>query len=528
MLSKGLLPLVDFPGQGTGWKSRCLRCDSIVSPHFSTIVNSVKHGLDRACSVCGARKAQQARRETYFQKLPGLLGARNFRVAGIYQDAKTPTAFACTICDLETKTTADSILRGGKTCKCQKRPRQPISKHFPELARELHQDLNGPLTPDLIGTGMRAKVWWKCPEAGHIHDASPANRVQGKKCRYCAGIAAYPGDTDLATTHPELCLELAGSQPELVSARTLKSGSNTVANWVCKKNPQHIYPASPYERISRGAGCSFCAGKRVLIGDNDLISTNPEVAAEWDYERNFPQRPEFFTSGSNKHFHWRCSWNPAHSWAAPIASRTKGHGCNQCARVQLGRNDLETKAKSDEVRGHLLVEWDYDKNSKNPSEVAFSDNDDYWWKCGSQKHAPYLAQCSNRWFSLTGCPTCSPSAYSTAKPGKFYFLSNAELNSLKVGITNVSAKTDRLKRFLAHGWSLQMQLEDDGLLVKRLEQRMLYIIREEWKLPPHLQQSQMKKMGGATETFSSDFATLAEIKSLIEFEFRLLKEAALE
>jgi hypothetical protein len=37
MLAVGVEPLVPYPGATTGWKSRCLACNRIVAPHYSSI-----------------------------------------------------------------------------------------------------------------------------------------------------------------------------------------------------------------------------------------------------------------------------------------------------------------------------------------------------------------------------------------------------------------------------------------------------------------------------------------------------------
>ena len=49
------------------------------------------------------------------------------------------------------------------------------------------------------------------------------------------------------------------------------------------------------------SGCSFCGGKRVLAGFNDLNSKFPEIAKEadgWD--------PKTVAASSNKKFAWHC------------------------------------------------------------------------------------------------------------------------------------------------------------------------------------------------------------------------------
>jgi hypothetical protein len=283
---------------------------------------------------------------------------------------------------------------------------------------------------------------------------------------------------------------------------------------------------SPYDRITNGSKCSICSGKRVLSGDNDLASNFPEIAAEWDYTENFPVTPEEVTAHSNKRFTWICSWNSAHTWVASPNTRVKGHGCQLCSFVKVGVNDLKTKALADPLRAHLVIEWAKDLNEKSIDEVAYTANDEFWWNCGKGIHEPYLAKNSNRFLNLTGCPSCSPAAYSTTKPGRFYFLHNQELGAMKFGITNVSAKTDRIRKFASKGWTIVLTIDrDSGLLIKRLEKRMLFIVREIWQLPIQVSPIDMFGMGGATETFSDSHLDTMAISSLIRLEISELESA---
>ncbi|MEI7527073.1 MAG: zinc-ribbon domain-containing protein, partial [Mariniphaga sp.] len=43
-----------------------------------------------------------------------------------------------------------------------------------------------------------------------------------------------------------------------------------------------------------------------------LLTTNPDVANEWDYEKNMPLTPDLFSKGSNQILWWKCHKN--HSW----------------------------------------------------------------------------------------------------------------------------------------------------------------------------------------------------------------------
>ena len=58
----------------------------------------------------------------------------------------------------------------------------------PKIAAEWHPTLNGALTPQMVSTGSRKKVWWECAY-GHVWKAAIYPRTGRKKCGcpVCAG-----------------------------------------------------------------------------------------------------------------------------------------------------------------------------------------------------------------------------------------------------------------------------------------------------------------------------------------------------
>ena len=170
--------------------------------------------------------------------------------------------------------------------------------------------------------------------------------------------------------------------------------------WKCKKCG-YEYQTSPNHR-SNGGGCPVCAGKKALVGYNDLKTLCPDVAEEWNYEKNYPLLPEQFVKRSNKIVWWKCL-KYGHEWKTKITERTREDqqtGCPYCAnkKVLTGFNDLAT------THPHLLNQWDYELNDLKPTEITYGCKKEAHWICDI---------CGNKWkayvysrASGTGCPVC--------------------------------------------------------------------------------------------------------------------------
>ena len=98
---------------------------------------------------------------------------------------------------------------------------------------------------------------------------------------------------------------------------------------------------------------------KLEIGKNDLASQRPDVAKDWDYEKNYPLTPMDVAVMSHKEVWWYCSNGQSHSYKAGVQYRTlsKIYGCPYCSshRLLKGFNDLQTK------RPDIAKEWDYEK-----------------------------------------------------------------------------------------------------------------------------------------------------------------------
>ena len=85
--------------------------------------------------------------------------------------------------------------------------------------------------------------------------------------------------------------------------------------------------------ILRSCSCPCCTNRVAVKGINDLATTHPDIAAEWDYERNGELKPTDVVAGSSKRVWWRCP--EGHEWQAIIYRRKAGGGnCPVCGKVK--------------------------------------------------------------------------------------------------------------------------------------------------------------------------------------------------
>ena len=271
----------------------------------------------------------------------------------------------------------------------------------PELAEQWDYEKNGDLKPDEVVALSSRKIWWKC-EKGHSWQATPNQRVK-TNCPYCSNHKVLAGFNDFATTCPKEAsqwdYEKNGDKLPIHYTR----GSETKVWWKCEKG--HSWRARIAER-GRGQGCPICSNQKVLVGYNDLASTNPELIKEWDYSNNSVS-PQDITSGSNKRVWWICE-KCGHSWKSIVSTRVKGYGCPKCGaeRSTIGR--LKTMAKNNGLFKRfpdLIKEWDFEKNKHiDITLLAASSNKFAWWKC--EKGHSYRTRICSRTLHGVGCPYC--------------------------------------------------------------------------------------------------------------------------
>ncbi len=408
--------------------------------------------------------------------------------------------------------------------------------------------------PTTVVIFSNKKMNWKCVE-GHIWISTVASRSSGSGCPVCLGMKVQQGYNDLATTDPELAAQADGWDPT-----TLTEFSNKRVQWKCKLG--HSWKTSVANR-SNGNGCPICVNRKILVGYNDLATTNPELAAQadgWDptsvvvfsnksvqwkcelghtwktgvYNRSFGSGcpmcsgrvtmsgfndlatvnpklaaqadgwdPRKVSPSNGKKLKWKCAKN--HTWSATVSSRAQGSGCPQCSGyvVITGETDLATV---NPVLAAQADGWD-------PREVTPSSGKKLRWKC-DEGHA-WFSTVANRTIGR-GCPTCAFTGFDPNKDGWLYFIDHDDLDMLQVGISNFPDA--RLGQHLTRGWEvLEVRGPMDGHLTQRLETAILQAVERRGAVLGH--KAGIEKFDGYSEAWTKDSLQVTGFKQLLDWVY---------
>ena len=237
----------------------------------------------------------------------------------------------------------------------------------PELCKEWHPTLNGDLKPEDFTAGSIKEIYWLLPyddpKTGKHFDfvwkVSICNRVKGHGCPYLSNRKIWKGYNDLLTTHPKIAAEWDYEKNYPLTPKQVTAGSGKKVWWLLPyddpKTGKHFdfsWEAQICTRTKDNEKCPYLSNQKVYSGYNDLLTTHPKIAAEWDYEKNYPLTPKDVMAGSNKKYYWKCKYN--HVWKTDIAHRTISlRGCPYCASSKtekfmynfLNNNNIEFEAE---------------------------------------------------------------------------------------------------------------------------------------------------------------------------------------
>jgi len=347
--------------------------------------------------------------------------------------------------------------------------------------------------PQTVVAGTPNKKSWIC-ERGHRWEIGVhARSIKGTGCPFCSGRHAIVGETDIATSHPEIAEQLVDIDP-----KTIKAGTNKKVKWKCERG--HQWSASPSSRTGLKTGCPVCSGHLVLAGFNDLATTHPEIAQQargWD--------PKTISYGNDQKKLWECE--SGHQWKAqPYSRTTNGAGCPVCSghQVLTGFNDLATTHPE---LASEAVGW-------NPKTIGQGSVKKLRWRC-AEGHE-WETRVTARTYMLSGCPSCTKYGFDPNLDGWLYFLEHDEWGLFQIGISNYPDR--RIDRHKKSGWSaITVRGPMNGDLAQNLETAILHAIEKRGAQLAH--KTDIMQFDGWSEAWTKASLPVTSIKQLLEWVY---------
>lgn len=138
------------------------------------------------------------------------------------------------------------------------------------------------------------------------------------------------GVNDLESQFPEVAEYWDFDKNGGKKASDVFAHANHYADWKCKKCG-YTWKAKIANRVRPGkGGCPACSGKVLAPGINDLATTHPELAKEWDYEKNHLVTPKDVMHGTATEYWWICPFGHESYLKSPNKRTSQHSGCPIC------------------------------------------------------------------------------------------------------------------------------------------------------------------------------------------------------
>ena len=280
---------------------------------------------------------------------------------------------------------------------------------FPNLLAEWDWEKNNELglDPYKLTYGSQTFAHWKCLAHQHTWYARISNRGRkGLNCPYCSGQRVLEGYNDFASVCSELLKEWDYEKNDTIGIypNQITRGSSKKVWWKCGQGHSWQNTVNARTNVSSSRDCPYCAGYYAVKGVNDLVTTNPELLKEWDYEKNTDIDITDMKAGSNRMVWWKCL-DCGYSYKGKINIRVYSgkQFCPLCHNkvVVVGKNDLFTQYPE------LKQEWDYEKNiGLDPTTLHGGSHKKVWWKCKTC-HGSWETHVDAHATQEYGCPYCA-------------------------------------------------------------------------------------------------------------------------
>lgn len=253
---------------------------------------------------------------------------------------------------------------------------------------------NAPLKPEMVTPFSDKIVSWICPNNPKHRWKNTVKSVSlGYGCRKCSPRKLYSTEEWI-----EAAIKVHGNKYQYHLVNFIDA--TTDVEIICPKHG--LFTQKPIEHLS-GKGCKYCA-HQAFHHLESLAVLYPDIAAEWDYEKNKETgiTPNDIGIDSKQEFWWHCDKGCDHSFKATISYRVhRKSGCAVCHGKQI-----VYERSFGFLYPKLAEEW-CAENDKTPFEVSPGSEYEALWKCSNPNHEPYRCMVINRTKNNVGCIYCS-------------------------------------------------------------------------------------------------------------------------
>ncbi|AYV77267.1 MAG: hypothetical protein Barrevirus25_10, partial [Barrevirus sp.] len=224
----------------------------------------------------------------------------------------------------------------------------------PDLIEQWDYDKNEGIDPRTLSVSSNKMVAWTCPNTCSDdckHEWS--TRIKARTglttltgCPYCAksGLVCCHRKS-LKYLYPELMKQWHKKKNKGIDPSKLKQSSNISVHWLCTEavcGCPHEWECQISQRtsINDPTGCpGCCPTPKLLCIHTSLQHTHPELAKEWNMEKNGELTSSQVSHGSAIKVWWSCKDNCEHQWKAEINGRARTNlpsGCPFCKNKTEG------------------------------------------------------------------------------------------------------------------------------------------------------------------------------------------------
>lgn len=345
-----------------------------------------------------------------------------------------------------------------------------------------------------------ARARWRCRCTGCDRIVTPtlANIRKGQGgCRHCGNKAV--GAARMAAGEPQALADMhaAGLTP-------LDPYPGVIAPWRSRCNHCAALVAPTVNSIRTGisSGCRHCGmtamGVRKITAGADAAVSDMQAAGLEPLEP-YP--------GATRT--WRCRCINCMNIVTPRLHdiRAGRSGCAPCGYARWAATRLSIGA--DQARTDMLTAGleplDPYPGARKP-----------WRSRCTRCHNVVTPTLGSIRYLGTSCRFCAPFGIDLAAPTLLYVLNHPSARAVKIGITGLTTKYDRLAAFERDGWQVhRTQRFETGADAFAVEQDVLQRLRDDLAIPPFMSPQDMPH-GGATETANADLISATNLWTLTQ------------